>query len=107
MAIHSRTLSDNSGLMREIASLNAKEGDVVCVKVYLPDYLDITSMMAMSRRMAEVAEQTHVTLRLLTKTKNMDVEKFATRLFAERDDIYLTVDWRDEHAENAERTDSN
>ncbi len=33
-------------------------------------------------------------LAFIGKTKNTLVEKYATRLFADRDDIFLTVDWR-------------
>lgn len=93
MAIHSRTLNDNSGLMQEIAKLNPEKGDVVKVKINLPEYVDITSMLAMYRRMVQAAEQSGVVLRLMAKTSNMEVEKYATRLIAERNDLFLTVDW--------------
>lgn len=86
-------LKDNSRLVAEI-SKQPDEVELIPVKVFLPDYLDTTSMVALKRRMVEAANVTGRKLRLLASTHNIEVEKWATRLFADRDDIYLTVDWR-------------
>lgn len=101
MEIYSRPLNDNSRLMTAIASTGAQKGDMVCVNINLPDYLDITSLLAMKKRMVEACETSGVKLRLLGNTTNLEVEKSVIRLFADRDDIFVTVDWREEHAENA------
>lgn len=96
MEICSGTLRDNSRIMKDLADLHPNPGDMVCVKVNLPEYVDITSMLALQRRMVQVAETGNVVLRLLGTTTNPVVEKYATRLFAERDDIFITIDWRAE-----------
>lgn len=95
MEILRELIKDNSHIMQEIAKLNLKENDLVCIKVNLPEYVDITSLLAMKRRMVDVAHTAHVRLRLVGKTTNLEVEKSVVRLFADRDDIFMSVDWRD------------
>ena len=79
-------LADNGSLVQNISNANFASDEVVPVEITLPEYLDVTSLLAMYKRMVEV--------RLIGKTRNTLVEKYATRLFADRDDIFLTVDWR-------------
>lgn len=87
-------LADNGDLVRNIKESQIPLEEVVPVEISLPEYLDITSLMALYKRMVDVSKVTGRRLRLLAKTKNTAVEKYATRLFADRDDIFLTVDWR-------------
>ena len=79
-------LADNGSLVQNISNANFASDEVVPV--------DVTSLLAMYKRMVEVSKVTGHKLRLIGKTKNTLVEKYATRLFADRDDIFLTVDWR-------------
>lgn len=99
MEILRRRLNDNSRLL-EALSKEQYNGAPITVQVYLPDYLDITSLLAMKKRMVETAEISKKKLRLISHTSNLDVEKFATRLFADRDDIFITIDWRNKDEEN-------
>lgn len=92
-------LNDNSRLL-EALSKEQYNGTPITVQVYLSDYLDITSLLAMKKRMVETAEISKKKLRLISHTSNLDVEKFATRLFADRDDIFITIDWRNKDEEN-------
>lgn len=87
-------LADNGPLVQNISNANFASDEVVPVEITLPEYLDVTSLLAMYKRMVEVSKVTGHKLRLIGKTKNTLVEKYATRLFADRDDIFLTVDWR-------------
>ena len=95
MEVLCRPLKDNSHLVEEVSKAD-KDQALVCVGIYLPEYLDMTSLMAMKRRMVEVCKVTGRKLRLIGSTKNIEVEKYATRLFADRADIFLSVDWRGE-----------
>lgn len=86
-------LPDNGDLIRAIKDMNVSRDTVVNVQINLPEYLDITSLLALERRMIETVQLCGCKLRLVGKTKNLDVEKYATRIFADRNDIYLSVDW--------------
>lgn len=86
-------LPDNGDLIRAIKDMNVSKDTVVNVQINLPEYLDITSLLALERRMIETVQLCGCKLRLIGKTKNLDVEKYATRIFADRNDIYLSVDW--------------
>lgn len=86
-------LQDNSDLIRHIKDMHVSADTVVPVEISLPEYLDITSLLALERRMIETANLCGCKLRLVGKTTNVDVEKYATRIFATRDDIFLSVDW--------------
>lgn len=86
-------LPDNGDLIRAIKDMNVLRDTVVNVQINLPEYLDITSLLALERRMIETVQLCGCKLRLVGKTKNLDVEKYATRIFADRNDIYLSVDW--------------
>lgn len=88
-------LADNGTLVQKISNANFAPDVVVPVEINLPEYLDATSLLAMYKRMVEVSKVTGHKLRLVGKTKNLEVEKFATRLFADRDDIFLSVEWRE------------
>lgn len=87
-------LADNGSLVQNISNANFASDEVVPVEITLPEYLDVTSLLAMYKRMVEVSKVTNHKLRLIGKTRNTLVEKYATRLFADGDDIFLTVDWR-------------
>lgn len=87
-------LEDNGDLIRHIKDMNFPSDAVVAVSVKLPDYLDVTSLLALERRMVETVQLCGCRLRLVGKTTNLEVEKFATRIFADRNDIFLSVDWR-------------
>lgn len=91
MEIQNTIVQDNGNLVRDILTTD-KELVPVCVN--LPDYLDVTSLLALQKRMADAAEVTGKKLRLVAHTDNLQVEKYATRIFAGRDDIYLSIDWR-------------
>lgn len=94
MEIYRGQLRDNGSLVKDISDLHLPPGSLVAVEVNLPEYVDITSLLALQRRMIETVRITGMHLRLLASTTNLIVEKYATRMFADRDDIYLTVDWR-------------
>lgn len=87
-------LADNGSLVQNISNANFASDEVVPVEITLPEYLDVTSLLAMYKRMVEVSKVTNHKLRLIGKTRNTLVEKYTTRLFADSDDIFLTVDWR-------------
>lgn len=93
MEISYAVLKDNGSLVHNIQQLNSSPEVPVVVEVNLPEYLDTVSLLALERRMHEVAKACNRKLRLLARTTNLTVEKYATRIFAECDDIYLTVDW--------------
>ena len=93
MEISHAVLKDNGSLVRNIQQLNSSPEVPVAVEVNLPEYLDTVSLLALEHRMHEVTKACNCKLRLLAKTTNLTVEKYATRIFAECDDIYLTVDW--------------
>lgn len=86
-------LQDNSDLIRHIKDMGVSSETVVPVQIDLPDYLDITSLLALEKRMVETVKLCGCKLRLVGKTKNIEVEKYATRIFATRNDIFLSVDW--------------
>lgn len=93
MEISYGALKDNGSLVRDIQQLISNPEVPVLVEINLPEYLDTVSLLALERRMHEVSKACNRKLRLLAKTTNLAVEKYATRIFAECDDIYLTVDW--------------
>lgn len=95
MAVCNKLMKDNGNLVSDICAEHLDPGTFVLVEINLPEYLDITSLLALQKRMAETVKVTGMNLRLLAKTSNLAVEKYATRIFADRDDIFLTVDWRD------------
>lgn len=93
MEISHAVLKDNSSLVHNIQQMNINPDVPVAVEINLPDYLDTVSLLALERRMREVSKVCNRKLRLLAKTTNLVVEKYATRIFAECDNIFLTVDW--------------
>lgn len=86
-------LEDNSDLIMHIKRMRVTKETVIPVAIKLPEYLDVTSLLALEKRMIETVQLCGCRLRLVGKTKNVDVEKFATRIFATRDDIFLSVEW--------------
>lgn len=96
MEVQDRLLSDNGNLVQSILEMRVAEDELVPVEITLPDYVDITSLLALQKRMVDAAKITGRKLRLVASTKNLTVEKYATRIFADRDDIFLTVNWRDD-----------
>lgn len=94
MEILRRVIKDSPQLMTDIGEMNPNKGDMVIVEIDLPDYLDITSLLAMDKRLHEVAKFYGIKLRLLGHTLDLDTEKYATQLFSTREDLYLTIDWR-------------
>lgn len=87
------TTRDNGELIKNIRLYHADDTEPIPVEVTLPDYLDITSLLALQRRMFEVVRLTGKSLRLVSSTRSLEVEKYFTRLFADRDDIFTTVRW--------------
>lgn len=94
MAIHNTVISDNGSMVANVRELGVKEGDTVLISVNLPDYLDTKALLAMEKRMSDLAALFKVNVRLLANTTNTTVEKYAMRLFDTRDNIFISVDWR-------------
>lgn len=93
MEVSNTILKDNGRLLQKIHQI---DGDMATIEIHLPEYLDIVSLLALEKRMAEVAKASNKKLRLLANTTNLTVEKYATRLFATRDNIFLSIDWREQ-----------
>lgn len=85
-------IQDSRELVQDII---AQKTDIVTVRIDLPDYLDIVSLLALDKRMSEIARACGVKIRLLGETKNLAVEKALTRLCANRDNIYTTILWKE------------
>lgn len=96
MEVQDRLLSDNGNLVHDILAMQVAKDELIPIAISLPDYVDITSLLALQKRMVDAAKITGKRLRLVAKTNNLTVEKYATRIFADRDDIFLTVDWRED-----------
>ena len=94
MKILRGVIKDSPHLMTDIGELHPNKEDMVVVEINLPDYLDITSLLAMDKRLNEIAKFYGIKLRLLGRTLDLETEKYATKLFSVREDLYLTIDWR-------------
>lgn len=85
-------IQDSRELVQDII---AQGTEVVTVRVNLPDYLDTVSLLALDKRMAEIARACNVKIRLIGETSNLAVDKALTRLCAARDNVYTTILWKD------------
>jgi hypothetical protein len=85
-------IKDSRELLPEL--LKHKEEKVIEVEVDLPDFIDVTSMLALGRRLKESAEIAGVELRLIGSTANPLVDKLFTKQFVDCVNIYTQVKWR-------------
>lgn len=81
-------IKDSYNLVKEVC--NSKD-EVVSIEINLPNYLDVTSLLILQRRIADVRRISKKKLRLVGRTNNLDVEKMIQKVFIEYDDIYVTV----------------
>lgn len=87
-------LKDSKELLPQILKLKRDGESVVEVEVDLPDFIDVTSMLALSRRLREISEISGMELRLIGTTSNKLVDKLFTRQFVDCTEIYTKVNWR-------------
>lgn len=95
MEIHDKVvLTDGPDLVSKVSSYD-KDVEIVPVEINLPDYLDVTTLIALQKRFVELTQVTKRKVRLVSKTTNNVVEKTVHRLFSDSDNIFVTIEWRD------------